>query len=125
MNAITQIFAVFAALVHVWVFVMESLLFRRQPWVQRIFLGHDNAAPDIFLWALNQGFYNLFLAAGAIGGVIAAHAGSATAGRALTLYACAFMAAAGVVLVVSAPRLWRGALVQSVPPLVALVAALW
>jgi putative membrane protein len=78
----------------------------------------------VFLWAFNQGFYNLFLAAGAIGGVIAAHAGHPTAGRALTLYACGFMAAAGAVLAVSDRRLWRGALGQAVPPLIALVATL-
>jgi putative membrane protein len=102
---------------------MESLLFRR-PRVQRIMVGHADVDPGVFLWAFNQGFYNLFVAAGAIGGVIAAHAGHPAVGRAVTLYACAFMAAAGVVLVVSDRRLWRGALGQAVPPLVALVAAL-
>jgi len=123
MSAITQIFAVLAGLVHVAVFVMESLLFRR-PWVQRGVLGRAGADPGVVIWAFNQGFYNLFVAAGAIGGVIAYHAGHATAGRALTLYACGFMAAAGVVLFISDRGLWRGALGQSVPPLIALLAAL-
>jgi putative membrane protein len=123
MNAVTQVFAVLAGLVHVGAFVAESLLFRR-PAVQRIFLGRTGVEPGVYLWAFNQGFYNLFVAAGAIGGIIALHAGHPTVGRALTLYACAFMAACGVVLVVSDRNLWRGALGQSVPPLTALLAAL-
>lgn len=123
MNAATQVFAILAALVHVSAFVMESLLFRR-PRVQQIFLGHAKVDPGVFVWAFNQGFYNLFLAAGAIGGVIACHAGQEPGGSAVTLYACGFMAAAGVVLLVSDRRLWRGALGQAGPPLIALVAAL-
>jgi putative membrane protein len=123
MNLVTQIFAIVGGLFHVAAFVMESLLFRN-PRVQRIFLGHADVEPGVFLWAFNQGFYNLFVAAGAIGGVIAAHTGHAAAGRAIALYACAIMAGAGVVLVVSDRRLWRGALGQAVPPLVALLAAM-
>ena len=119
---ISQIFAVVAGLFHVWAFLLESLLFRR-PAVQRLFLGRT-VSSDVYLWAFNQGFYNLFLAAGAIGGVIAVHAGSPVAGRAVALFACACMMGAGVVLVVSERRLWRGALGQAVPPLVALLAAL-
>lgn len=122
-NAVAQIFAVLAGLLHVAVFGMESLLFRSAP-VRGAFLVPDRAVEDIRLWAFNQGFYNLFLAAGAIGGVIAVHAGNVATGRAVALYCCAFMAACGVVLVVSERRLWRGALAQAVPPLVALVAAL-
>jgi putative membrane protein len=122
MNLVTQIFALVGGLVHVWAFVMESLLFRR-PQIQRIFLGHAEVAPGVYLWAFNQGFYNLFVAAGAFAGVMFYHAGNPTAGRALTLYACAFMAAAGAVLAVSDRKLWRGALGQSIPPLIALLAA--
>lgn len=122
MNALTQVFAIISALFHVSAFVMESLLFRR-PRVQRLMLGRANVEPGVYLWAFNQGFYNLFVAVGAIGGVIAYHSGQVAAGRALTLYACAFMAAAGVVLLVSDRRLWRGSLGQTAPPLVALVAA--
>jgi len=122
MNVISQIFAVAAGLFHVYAFTLESVLFRR-PAVQRAFLGRT-VSPDVHLWAFNQGFYNLFLAAGAFGGVIAVHAGAAVAGRAVTLFACACMMGAGIVLFVSDRTLWRGALGQVVPPLVALLAAL-
>src|SRR5690348_11673289 len=123
MNAATQVFALLGALFHVAAFAMESLLFRR-PQVRRIFLGRADVAPDVFLWAFNQGFYNLFVAAGAIGGVIAYRAGSLAPGRVLTLYACGIMAAAGLVLYVSNRQLWRGALAQALPPAIALLAFL-
>ena len=122
MNVVTQVFALVAALIHVAIFTMESLLFTR-PSVRQTFGGRAGIPPEVDLWAFNQGFYNLFLAAGPIAGVIAYHAGHRAAGEALTLYACAFMLAAGAVLVLSQRRLWRGALLQALPPLVALIAA--
>jgi putative membrane protein len=123
MNLVTQIFAVVAALFHVAAFVMESLLFDR-PAVQRILLGRAEPAPGVRLWAFNQGFYNLFLAAGPIAGLIAAGMGHESVGRALVVYSCAFMAGCGVVLFISNPKLWRGMVGQSTPPLIALIAAL-
>lgn len=123
MNLVAQIFAVAAALFHVVAFGLESVFFSR-PAAQRMLLGRTETHSGVRLWAFNQGFYNLFLAAGPVAGLIAYHAGEVAAGRALVIYGCAFMAACGVVLFVSDRRLWRGMLGQSVPPLVALVAAL-
>lgn len=123
MNLVTQIFAIVAALFHVGTFVMESVLFGR-PAVQRILVGRAEPAPGVRLWAFNQGFYNLFLAAGPIAGLIAYHAGNVDVGRALVIYGCAFMAACGVVLFVSNRKLWRSMIGQSGPPLVALIATL-
>jgi len=123
MNLVTQLFAWIAVLFHVAAFVMESVLFER-PVVQRFLLGRPEPAPGVRLWAFNQGFYNLFLAAGPAAGLIAGYAGHETVGRTLVIYGCAFMAACGVVLFISDRRLWRGMLGQSVPPLVALIAAL-
>ena len=122
MTVVTQVFALVAALFHVAVFALESLFFTR-PAVRQTFGGRAGIPPEVDVWAFNQGFYNLFLAAGPIAGVIAYHAGLRAAGEALTLYACAFMVAAGAVLVLSRRRLWRGALLQALPPLVALIAA--
>lgn len=117
MNAVTQVFAVLAGVIHVGVFAMESLLFAR-PDVQRAFLGSTPATPEVKLFAFNQGFYNLFLALGAIGGVIAGN-------TAITLFSCACIVGAGFVLLASQRRLWRGALVQIVPAGIALVAGLF
>jgi putative membrane protein len=123
MNLVTQIFAIVAALFHVAAFGLETVLFRR-PAVQRLLLGRGEPTPEVRIFAFNQGFYNLFLAAGPVAGVIAAGTGHDSVGRALVVYSCAFMAACGAVLFVSNPKLWRGAVGQSAPPLVALIAAL-
>jgi putative membrane protein len=123
MNAVAQIFAVIAALFHVFAFGLESVFFSR-PAAQRLLLGRTETHSGVRLWAFNQGFYNLFLAAGPVAGLIAYHSGGVEAGRALVIYGCAFMAACGVVLFVSDRRLWRGMLGQSVPPLIALIALL-
>jgi putative membrane protein len=119
MNSVTQIFAVLAGLLHIGVFVMESVLFSR-PNVQRLFLGNAPSTPQLRTFAFNQGFYNLFLALGAIGGVIA----GGPEGRVVALFTCACMAGAGVVLLASQRRMWRGALLQIVPAGIALVAGL-
>jgi putative membrane protein len=122
MNVVSQVFAVMAGVVHVGIFVLESLLLGR-PAVRQRFLGRAELSPDVLVWAFNQGFYNLFLAAGAIGGVLFVHSGQMATGRAVALFACACMVAAGGVLLTSDRRLWRGALGQALPPLVALLAA--
>jgi putative membrane protein len=123
MNLVTQIFAILAALFGVTAFVLESFLFGRRS-VQTFLLGRPEPAAGVRLWAFNQGFYNFFLAAGPVAGVVAYHLGYESAGRALVIYSCAFMAGCGVILFVSDRRLWRSMIGQSGPPLVALIAAL-
>jgi len=118
MTAVTQVFAVVAAAFHVAAFVLESLVFRR-PWAQRLMLGHTRVDPGVFLWAFNQGFYNLFLAIGALGGLI----WGGDKGHAIALFACACMAGAGIVLLASDRRMLRAAATQAVPPILALVLA--
>jgi putative membrane protein len=123
MSLVAQVFAIIAVLFHVVAFVLESFLFGR-PDVQRFMLGRPEPAPGVRLWAFNQGFYNLFLAAGPAAGLIAYHAGNVDVGRALVIYGCAFMAACGVVLFISNRKLWRSMIGQSGPPLIALIATL-
>ena len=74
--------------------------------------------------AYNQGFYNLFLAVGVVIGVILAATGSPDAGRAVVLFGCACMVGAGVVLLLSDRSLARSALIQLVPPLIAILATI-
>ncbi len=123
MNLVAQIFVVIAVLFHVLAFVMESLLFHRKD-VQTFLLGRPEPAEGVRLWAFNQGFYNLFLAAGPAAGLVAHAAGQPDVGRALVVYGCAFMVGCGIVLFVSNRKLWRGMIGQSAPPLIALVATL-
>jgi putative membrane protein len=128
---VAAVFALIAALIHVYIFVMESLLWRR-PAVWKVFGAPSQEDADIMRpWALNQGFYNLFLAIGAIAGVILALAAShgthshdsaaAGAGVGMVLLATASMLAAAVVLIVSNPKMLRGAAIQGAAPLVALI----
>ena len=120
MNTVTQIFAVLAGVIHLGIFAMESLLFSN-PKVSRGFVGNAPVTPELKSFAFNQGFYNLFLALGAIGGVIA----GGTTGKAIALFSCACIVGAGLVLIISQPRLWRGAALQIVPAGIALAAALF
>ena len=58
-----------AGLLHIGFFVIESLLWRR-PSVHRIFGVSSEADAETMAFALfNQGYYNLFLAAGTFAGV--------------------------------------------------------
>lgn len=123
MNLVAQVFVVVAVLFHVMAFVMESFLFHRAG-VRTLLVGSPEPAESVRVWAFNQGFYNLFLAAGPVAGLIAHYAGDTAVGRALVIYGCAFMAGCGIVLFISNRKLWRGMIGQSGPPLIALIALL-
>ncbi|HET6742063.1 MAG TPA: DUF1304 domain-containing protein [Kribbella sp.] len=118
MNVVGQVFVAVAGVFHVVVFAMESVLFRK-PSTYRRFLVKDAEVEAARPWAFNQGFYNLFLAIGALGGLI----WGGDKGHAIALFACACMAGAGVVLLASDRRMARAAATQAVPPIIALVLA--
>jgi putative membrane protein len=113
-----------ASLFHVYFFVLESLLFRR-PFAYRTFGVSDPAEVELLAFPmLNQGFYNLFLAAGTLVGVIGASRGWEPQGGTLVVFGCLFMVGAATVLVVARPRMARAAAIQGLLPLLALLAAL-
>ncbi len=131
--AVSLIAAGLAVVVHVVIFVLESLLFTR-PAVRRLFgvRSADDSAP-LRLFARNQGVYNLGLALVVAVGVAlilaapwdeGAGAEHGAIGAAVLVAGCAVMLLAALTLVATAPRLWRAALVQGVPPLVAIGALL-
>ncbi len=107
-----------AAVIHLVIFVLESILWTR-PAVWRLFgLRSQEQAETMRPMAFNQGYYNLFLAIGAGSGLVLLGAGDlAQAGLALAIFACASMVLAAVVLVASSPKLVRAAAVQGVAPL--------
>ena len=70
--------------------------------------------------AFNQGFYNLFLAVGIIGGSLIAITHE-TVGFTLMLFAASSMVGAGLVLFLSTKRSRRAALLQAIPPLVGIL----
>ena len=121
MQPIAMVAAIVAGLVHVWFFGMESLWFLRPTVWRRFGLASDTEARVVKSWAYNQGFYNLFLAAGVAIGLGLVAAGDAAAGRALVLFACGSMIAAAIVLVLHRRELLRAALLQGLPPLIAVL----
>jgi putative membrane protein len=123
-SPIAQAAALIAAAIHVLFFVMESLRFSEPATYRRFFVTSDADAALLRGIFFNQGFYNLFLAIGAAAGVVLVDTGSVEAGSAVVLFACGSMFLAGIVLVITDRRFVRAALLQSVPPLIAILAAI-
>ena len=119
---IAVVFAVLAALLHIAIFGMESVLWAR-PTVWRRFGVKSQADADTLQpMAYNQGFYNLFLALGTIAGLLLLLAPPVSnVGVGLLVLALASMLLAAIVLVTSNPKMARAALTQGITPLIALV----
>jgi len=119
-------FAALAALLHVYIFLMESVQWA-QPRIWKRFGVPDQATADATKpMAYNQGFYNLFLAIGAIIGIVLFWAGDAgtvagIAGRTLVLFSLGSMVAAALVLVTTGSKYVRAALIQGTLPLIGFV----
>lgn len=113
---VITVFAAIAALSHVGFFWLESVLWNRPGTAARFGMKREQAEASR-LFALNQGFYNLFLAVVMLTGlVLRARENAGEAGYGMLAAASAVMVGAGVVLFISAPRLRVAALVQAVPP---------
>jgi putative membrane protein len=127
MNATLLIVAIvaagLAALLHIVIFAMESILWMRPTIWKRFGLKSQDDAATIRPMALNQGFYNLFLAIGVIVGFfLLPHPSLHAAGVMLILFCCVSMLAAALVLLISNPKLARAALTQGILPLIAVIA---
>jgi putative membrane protein len=119
---IGSVFAAIAALIHVYIFVLESVTWTKES-TRKVF--GVRSAEDAELMkplAYNQGFYNLFLALGVVAGLIMICCGTLSqAGFALAIFALLSMVLAAVVLITSNPKLARAALIQGAAPLLGLV----
>jgi putative membrane protein len=124
MPIVAAVAAVLAALIHAWFFVLESVQFQQPKVFRRFGLKSAEEAAIVKPMAFNQGFYNLFLAAGVAVGVGLAAGGQVAEGRAIALFACAVMLGAAIVLYVSNRRFLTAGLIQGGPPAVALAASL-
>jgi len=120
MTATALVFAGLAALIHVYIFVLESVSWT-SPRTRATFGTTEQEAQATKELAFNQGFYNLFLAAITVIGIVVLAAGHTGVGAALVLSATGSMVLAGLVLIVSSPATARAALVQLVPPAIAVV----
>jgi putative membrane protein len=118
-----QILAALAGLLHVYIWVMESLRFA-DPKVHRgVFRVATEDVEAVRPWAFNQGWYHLFLAIGAIVGVAVVRS-EAAVGMTLIVFACGSMLAAALVLVLTDRSMAPAALKQGLLPALALLFSL-
>ena len=114
------VFAGLAAVLHVYIFVLESLQWTA-PRTRATFGTTLESAEATKELAFNQGFYNLFLAIVTGVGIGFTISGGTPVGAALLLAGTGSMLAAATVLLVSSPDKARSAVVQGTFPLVAVV----
>ncbi|HET7741704.1 MAG TPA: DUF1304 domain-containing protein [Mycobacterium sp.] len=114
------VFASLAAVLHVYIFVLESFRWTA-PSTRATFGTTVEEAETTKLLAFNQGFYNLFLAVVIGVGVGFMISGGIPVGAALVFAGAGSMLAAALVLLVSAPDKLRAVIVQGTFPLLAVV----
>jgi putative membrane protein len=112
-------FTVLAALLHVYIWVLESFRWN-QPSTRRTFGVSEEDARVLAPMAYNQGFYNLFLAIIALVGV-ALLKSEHWVGSALALAGTGSMLAAAIVLVARDRSMVRAALLQGTLPALAVL----
>ena len=121
MIAVGLVFTVLAALLHVYIFWMESLAWDG-PQARKTFGVPTSEREATRAFAFNQGFYNLFLAIAALLGVIVTAVGTPAVGLTLALTGTGSMLAAALVLFVSSPDKRRAAVTQGFLPFLSVVA---
>ncbi|KAA0101098.1 DUF1304 domain-containing protein [Mycolicibacterium sp. P1-18] len=114
------IFAALAAVLHVYIWILESFRWTA-PRTRAAFGTTAEEAETTKLMAFNQGFYNLFLAVVTLVGLAFTISGGTRVGAALLFAGVGSMLAAAAVLLVSAPDKARSAVIQGAFPLVAVV----
>jgi putative membrane protein len=127
---LATVFAALAAVLHVYIFVMESIQWTQPRVWKRFGLADQESAEVTRGMAYNQGFYNLFLAIGVIIGLVLFLAGGPStvadvAGRTLVLFSLGSMIAAALVLTTTGARYLRAALVQGTLPLIGFILMLF
>lgn len=113
------VFAGLAALIHFYIFYLESIAWSKPRTWKTFGLRTQADADTVRPMAYNQGYYNSFLAAGIIVGIVLiATPRLEQAGVALVLFSAASMVFAATVLITSSPKLARAAVLQGAAPLV-------
>lgn len=117
-----SVLALVAAVIHLYIFLLESVLWTRPSTMKTFGVRDARDAEVLRPMAFNQGFYNVFLALGTgIGLVLLGTGFSREGGIAIAMFALGSMVLAAVVLVASNPKMLRAALIQGTAPLLALV----
>jgi putative membrane protein len=121
MAPLAAVFVALAGVLHVYIFLLESAWWTRPKTWKRFGLTSQAEAETTRPLAYNQGFYNLFLAVGAILGLFFYFGGPEQAGTALVLFSAASMVLAAVVLTTTGPGRLRSALTQGTLPLIGFI----
>lgn len=115
------LFALIAGLLHVYIFSMESITWTRPATWKRFSVTSQADAETTKPLAYNQGFYNLFLAVGALAGIVVDVLGHPQVGWTLVFSSCGSMLLAAIVLALSGKKYLRAAMLQGTTPLLAVV----
>src|SRR3978361_1715687 len=115
MAILAAVFIGLTALLHVYIFVMESMQCRRPAIWKRFGLTSQADADTTAPLAYTQGFYNLFLAIGAVVALVLYFGPAHQAGFALGLFTMASILAAALVLLSTGRQRLRAACLQGVP----------
>ena len=115
------VLAAIAALVHVFIFYLESIAWTSARARATFGTGTVEQASAQKELAFNQGFYNLFLAIVTGAGIVATATGANAVGAALLYAGLGSMLAAAVVLIAAARDKARAAVIQGTLPLIAIV----
>lgn len=117
------VFAVLAALLHVYIWMLESLTWKRPSTWRRFGVSSQADADVLSPMAYNQGFYNLFLGLGVLIGAILILVADATIGWTLVAFGCSTMLLAAVVLSTGGRTYLQAAITQGALPFLALLFA--
>ncbi|ADG74817.1 protein of unknown function DUF1304 [Cellulomonas flavigena DSM 20109] len=121
MVTVGLVLAGLAALLHVYIFWLESVVWTT-PRAQRVFGTTPQEAAATRGLAYNQGFYNLFLAVVVVVSIVLVAVGHLAVGAALVLAGTGSMLAAALVLVLSDRSRARAAFSQGTLPALTVLA---
>ena len=121
MVVVGLVLAAVAAMVHIFIFYLESIAWTSERARSTFGTSEEDAETTKGL-AFNQGFYNLFLAISVIVGIMLFALGATVAGATLVFAGAGSMAAAALVLLISSPDKAGAALKQGVVPALGVIA---
>ncbi|MDB5160424.1 MAG: hypothetical protein JWO99_687 [Candidatus Saccharibacteria bacterium] len=120
MHFIGIIFVFLAAIIHIYIWILESFLWTKRETAKMFGLSVHEAKATKAL-AFNQGFYNLFLAIVTLVGIALFLTGSWVPGYVLIIAGAGSMVLAGSVLYLSDSTKIRAVLVQVTAPIIGII----
>lgn len=121
MAIVASVFVSLAAVVHLTVFGTQTIGWSSPSVWRRYGIASQRDAEVTRPLAYTQGFYNLFLAGGAVVGLVLYWTTLRHVGFGLMFFTCTCMVVAAIVQLTVGGRAVSAALVQGIPPLVGLV----